>query len=99
MGCSKQSEHETYSRLGVGYVQLEFEDLYIVGTYVPNSGENLKVSFPLCNTLEKDLTTSRAEYGTKGAVERRFYATFTRPRFQEADNMGWRFQLHPFQKR
>lgn len=25
------------------YVELEFEDLFIVGTYVPNSGENCKV--------------------------------------------------------
>jgi len=26
-----------------GYVELEFEDLFVVGTYVPNSGENFKV--------------------------------------------------------
>jgi len=26
-----------------GYVELEFEDLFLIGTYVPNSGENFKV--------------------------------------------------------
>jgi AP endonuclease-1 len=27
----------------IGYIELEFERLFIVGTYVPNSGENFKV--------------------------------------------------------
>jgi hypothetical protein len=31
----------------LGYIELEFERLFVVGTYVPNSGENFKVRFAM----------------------------------------------------
>jgi hypothetical protein len=83
----------------VGYVELEFEQMFVVGTYVPNSGENFKVRHSQTSRYLSITFNISQVHGYQAEMERGILKASNRSQLEETHHLGRRLQLHTDEKR